>query len=206
MNYCTGEEGKKFEREFADACSAKHAVAVANGTVALELALRCLGIGPGDHVVTSGRTFVASASCIALLGATPVFADVDRNTQNISVDTIRAVLTPQTRALLVVHLGGNPCDMNAIAQFAQERKLFLIEDCAQAQCATHRGRAVGSFGHAAAFSFCTDKIMSTIGEGGMLTTNDTDLWRWASAFRDHGTRPGASARATNGNGFRWIMI
>ena len=204
VNYCTGEQGKAFEREFADACRTKHAVAVANGTVALELALRSVGIRSGDQVVTSSRTFCASASCIAMWGAIPVFADVDRDTQNVTVDTIRAVLTPESRAILVVHLGGNPCDMESIVQFARERNLFLIEDCAQAQGATYRGRPVGSFGHVAAFSFCQDKIMTTVGEGGMLTTNFSELWERASAFRNHGTHPQSSASTTNGNGFRWI--
>lgn len=204
VNYCIGDHGRQFEREFAEACRSKHAVAVANGTLALELALRCLGIRPGDHVVTSSRTFFASASCISMWGATPIFADVDRDTQNVTVDTIRAVLTPATRALLVVHLGGNPCDMDSIVQFAKERNLFLIEDCAQAQGATYRGRPVGSFGHAAAFSFCQDKIISTLGEGGMLTTNFSELWERASAFRDHGAKPGTASQPANGDGFRWI--
>jgi len=204
VNYCTGEQGRAFEREFADACATKQAVAVANGTLALELALRCLGIRAGDHVITSSRTFVASASCIAMLGATPVFADVHRDTQNVTLDTVRAVLTPETRAIIAVHLGGNPCDMDTLVQFAKERNLFLIEDCAQAQGATYRGRPVGSFGHAAAFSFCNDKIISSLGEGGMLTTNSTELWERASAFRDHGVQHGASAQPANGNGFRWI--
>ena len=139
-----------------------------------------------------------------MLGATPVFADVHRDTQNITVDTIRAVLSPETRAIIAVHLGGNPCDMDSIVQFAAERNLFLIEDCAQAQGATYRGRPVGSFGHAAAFSFCNDKIISSLGEGGMLTTNSPELWERASAFRNHGATHGASAQPANGNGFRWI--
>jgi hypothetical protein len=204
VNYWTGQQGRHFEREFADSCHAKHAVAVANGTVALELALRSIGIQSGDHVITSSRTFFASGSSIVMCGATPVFADVDRDSQNVTVDALRHVLTPKTRAILVVHLGGNPCDMESIVQFARERDLFLIEDCAQAQGATYRGRPVGSFGDAAAFSFCQDKIMSTLGEGGMLTTNSSELWERASAFRDHGTKYGETARPMNGNGFRWI--
>ena len=204
VNYCTGQQGRQFERKFADAYHTKHAVAVANGTVALELALRSIGNRPGDHVITSSRTFFASASCIVMCGAIPIFADVDRDTQNITLETIRAVLTPETRAILMVHLGGNPCDMEPIVQLAEERDLFLIEDCAQAQGATYRGRSVGSFGDAAAFSFCQDKIMSTLGEGGMLTTNSSELWERASAFRDHGTKYGETARPMNGNGFRWI--
>ena len=204
LNYTTGGQGRAFEREFADAYGTRYAVAVTNGTLALELALRCVGIRPGDHVITSSRTFVATASSIAILGATPIFADVDRDTQNLTVDTIRAVLTPETQAIIAVHLGGNPCDMDSLVQFAQERNLFLIEDCAQAQGATYRGRPVGSFGHAGAFSFCNDKIISSLGEGGMLTTNSSELWAQASAFRDHGTKADAPAQPANGNGFRWI--
>ena len=203
-NYTIGEQGRAFEREFAQACGTKHAIAVTNGTLALELALRCVGIRPGDHVVTSSRTFVVTPSCIALLGAIPIFADVDRDTQNITVDTIRAVLTPETRAISAVHLGGNPCDMDSLVQLAEDRNLLLIEDCAQAQGASHKGRPVGSFGVAAAFSFCNDKIISSLGEGGMLTTNSCKLWERASAFRDHGTNPRAYGQPANGNGFRWI--
>lgn len=203
-NYNTGEQGRVFEREFAKACGTSHAVAVANGTLALELTLRSVGIQPGDHIITSSRTFVATASCIPLLGATPIFADVHRDTQDITVDTIRAVLTPETRAIIAVHLGGNPCDMDSLVQFAEERNLLLIEDCAQAQGATYKGRSVGSFGDAAAFSFCNDKIISSLGEGGMLTTNSFEVWEGASAFRDHGTNPRASAQLANGSAFRWI--
>lgn len=203
-NYSTGKQGRAFEGEFAKACGTSYAVAVANGTLALELTLRCVGIQPGDHVITSSRTFVATASCIALLGATPIFADVHRDTQDITVDTIRAVLTPETRAIIAVHLGGNPCDMDSLVQFAEERNLLLIEDCAQAQGATYKGRPVGSFGDAAAFSFCNDKIISSLGEGGMLTTNSFEIWERAFAFRDHGTNPRALGQPANGNGFRWI--
>jgi len=204
VNYCTGQQGREFEHEFAVACACKHAVAVANGTVALELALRCLGIGAADHVVTSSRTFVASASCIAMLSATPIFADVDRDTQNITPETIREVLTPQTRAIVVVHLAGHPCEMDSILQLARERNLFVVEDCAQAQGATYRGRPVGSFGHVAAFSFCQDKITSTLGEGGMLTTSSSEMWQRAAAFRDHGQKLQATLVEQEHSGFRWV--
>lgn len=203
-NYTTGQQGRAFEREFAQTYGTKYAVAVANGTLALELALRSVGIRPGDHVITSSRTFVATASCVALLGATPLFADVDRDTQNFTVDTIDAVLTSQTRAIIAVHLGGNPCNMDSLVQFAEKHNLLLIEDCAQAQGATYKGRPVGSFGDAAAFSFCNDKIISSLGEGGMLTTNSFEIWERASAFRDHGTNPRSHSLPMNGNCFRWI--
>ena len=168
INQWTGKEVERFQEDFAEACGVKHVVALANGTVALELALRAYGIGPGDEVVASPRTFIASASCAVLQGAIPVFADVDRNSQNITAETIRKVLTPRTKAIVAVHLAGWPCEMDAIMALAAERNLIVIEDCAQAHGAKYRDRPVGSFGHAAAYSFCQDKIMTTGGEGGML--------------------------------------
>ena len=207
VNYCTGEQGRNFEQEFAEAAQCRHAVAVSSGTAALELALRSLEVRPEDDVITSSRTFIASASCIAMCGARPVFADVDRETQNITVETIRAALTPRTKAILVVHFGGWPCEMEPILKLASERNLFVIEDCAQAQGATCNGRAVGSFGDAAAFSFCQDKIMTTLGEGGMFTTNSSELFQRAFAFRDHGRSvrsalPSQTVQSTNR--FRWV--
>ena len=175
VNYWTGNEGREFEREFAEAVGCTHAVAVANGTVALELALKVLGVGNGDEVIVTPRTFMASASAIVNAGAKPVFADVDRESQNITADSIRPVLTERTRAIICVHLAGWPCDMDPIMDLAAERGLWVIEDCAQAHGARYKGRSVGSLGHVAAWSFCQDKIMTTGGEGGMLTTNDPEI-------------------------------
>lgn len=187
VNYWTGDEGRQFESEFAAFTgSHQHAIALANGTVALELALYALGIGPGDEVVVPSRTFIASATCAFMRGATPVVADVDRNSQTLTADTIRAVLSPRTRAVVAVHLAGWPCDMDAILELAREHRLKIVEDCAQAHGAAYKGRPVGSMGHVNAFSFCQDKIMTTGGEGGMLTTSDPDLWSRAWAFKDHG--------------------
>lgn len=204
VNYWTGEEGRRFEEEFAAYCGCRYAVAVANGTVALELALYALGIGPGDEVVTTSRTFIASASAVVMRGAIPVIADVDPESQNLTADTVRAVLTPRTRAIIAVHLAGWPCDMTALRALARERGLKLIEDCAQAQGATFRGEMVGSLGDVAAFSFCQDKIMTTGGEGGMLTTNDRDLWERAWSFKDHGKSFDAVYRRQHPPGFRWL--
>lgn len=186
VNYWTGEEGRLFEKEFAGFTGCKYAVAVANGTVALELALYALGIGPGDDVIVPSRTFIASASCVVMRGAMPVLADVDPVSQNITAETIRAVLTPRTKAVICVHLAGWPCDMDPILELANKHGLKVIEDCAQAHGATYKGRPVGSLGHVAAFSFCQDKIITTGGEGGMLTTNDKEVWEKAWAFKDHG--------------------
>jgi len=204
VNYWTGTEGRQFEQEFAAHCGVKHAIALANGTVALELALYALGIGPGDEVITTSRTFIASASCIVMRGATPVLADVDPDSQNITADTIRAVLTPRTKAIIAVHLAGWPCDMDPILAVAREHGLKVIEDCAQAHGATYKNRPVGSLGDVAAFSFCQDKIMTTGGEGGMLTTNDEALWRTAWAFKDHGKSYDAVFNRPHPPGFRWL--
>jgi hypothetical protein len=186
VNYWTGEEGRLFEQKFAQFVGTRHGIALANGTVALELALYVLGIGPGDEVITTSRTFIASASAIVMRGATPVIADVDRDSQNITAETIAAVLSDKTRAIIVVHLAGWPCEMDPIIELARAHDLKVIEDCAQAHGATYKGQRVGSIGDIGAFSFCQDKIMTTGGEGGMLTTNDTSLWERAWAFKDHG--------------------
>lgn len=192
-NYSYGAEGPAFEREFAAWCGARHALALANGTVALELALRGLGIGAGDEVVVTPRSFVASASAPLLVGARPVFADVDPDSQNLTPDSIRAVLTPRTRAVIVVHLAGWPCDMDGIMALAAERGIAVIEDCAQAHGAEWRGRRVGGFGDAAVFSFCHDKIISTGGEGGMLLTARDEVRERVDAWRRHGRDAKAAA-------------
>ena len=179
VNYWTGEEGRQFEVDFAKFCSTKHAVCLANGTLALELALQAMGVGGGDEVITTSRTFIASASCVVMRGARPVCVDVDRNSQNITTQTIQRAITPRTKAIIAVHLAGWPCDMDPILSLAAEHRLKVIEDCAQAQGATYKNRPVGSMGDAAAFSFCQDKIMTTAGEGGMLVTNDSALWERA---------------------------
>ena len=204
VNYWTGEHGRAFEREFAASVGAKHAVAVANGSVALELALHALGIRSGDEVIVPSRSFIASAACVLLRGARPVFADVDRNSGNLTAETICPRLSPRTRAIIAVHLGGWPCEMEAIVAIARKHKLKVIEDCAQAQGAMLRGKPVGSFGDAAAFSFCQDKIMTTGGEGGMVTTNDKVLWRAMWSFKDHGKSWDAVYEREHPPGFRWL--
>jgi dTDP-4-amino-4,6-dideoxygalactose transaminase len=204
VNYWTGDEGRQFEAEFAALTGCKHAIALANGTVALELALEVLGIGPGDEVIVPSRTFIASASCVVMRGARPVVADIDRNSQNVTADTIRAVLSPRTRAIIAVHLAGWPCDMDPILDVARKHQLKVVEDCAQAHGAAYKGRPVGSMGDVNAFSFCQDKIMTTGGEGGMLTTNDDDLWSRAWAFKDHGKSYDAVYHRHHPPGYRWL--
>jgi hypothetical protein len=204
VNYWTGQECAAFEREFAAYAGTRHAVALANGSVALELALHALGIGPGDDVVVTSRSFLASASCAVLRGARPVFADVDRASQNLTAETVRAVLTPATRAVIVVHLAGWPCDMDPILDLARSRGIKVIEDCAQSHGATYKGRPTGSLGDAAAISFCQDKIISTGGEGGMLLTNDHAVWERAWSYKDHGKSYDAMAARSRQPEVNWV--
>lgn len=204
VNYWTGRECREFECEFADWADASNAVALANGTLALDVALQALGVGPGDEVVVTPRTFLASASCVVTAGAAPVFADVDADSQNITAETIRAVLTPRTKAVICVHLAGMPCDMDPIMALADEKGLFVIEDCAQAHGARYKGRSVGSIGHVGAWSFCQDKIMTTGGEGGMVTTNDRALWSSMWSYKDHGKSWEAVYERQHPPGFRWV--
>ena len=204
VNYWTGTEGKEFEREFAAWCGTKHAVALANGTLALEACWRALGIGAGDEVIVTPRTFLASASSILNVGAVPVFADVDRDSQNITPETAVRVLTPKTRAILCVHLAGWPCEMEGFMALAKAHKLFLVEDCAQAHGAACHDKMVGSFGDISAWSFCQDKIMTTGGEGGMVTTDDHELWSRVWAYKDHGKSWEAVHEREHPPGFRWL--
>lgn len=204
VNYWTGEECRLFEKEYAAATGRRHGIAVANGTLALELALHAFGIGDGHEVITASRTYIASASCSAMRGARPVIADVDRDSQVMTADTIRAALTPATRAVVVVHLAGWPCPMDEIMALAAEREFIVIEDCAQAHGATYLGRPVGSFGHAAAFSFCQDKIITTGGEGGMLVLDDEEAWKRGWAYKDIGRDYDAVYHREHPPGFRWI--
>lgn len=204
VNYWTGTECRDFEREFASWCGATYAIALANGTLALDLALKGLGIGPGDEVVVTPRTFIASVSCVVNAGATPVFADVERDSGNLSAETIARVLTSRTKAVICVHLAGWPCDMDPIMALATQHSFRVIEDCAQAHGAQYKGRSVGSIGHLGAWSFCQDKIVTTGGEGGMVTTQDETIWRAMWAYKDHGKSYSAVYERTHAPGFRWL--
>ena len=204
VNQWTGPAVSDFERAFADYVGVKHAVAVSNGTVSLELVLRAWGIGPGDEVIVSPRSFLASASTIAFIGAIPIFADVDPDTQTISAQTVRAALSPRTRALMVVHLAGLPAEMDELMALANEHKLLVLEDCAQAHGAIYKGQMVGAIGHAGSFSFCQDKIMTLGGEGGMITTDDDELFRKVWELKDHGKSREAVFEREHPPGFRWL--
>ena len=204
VNYWTGQECREFEKEFASFSGTKYAVALANGTVALDVALKALQIGAGDDVIVTSRTFLASASSIVTAGANPIFADVELDSQNISRRTIEAVLTPNTKAIICVHLAGWMCDMDPIMQLASEKGLYVIEDCAQAHGAKYKGKPAGSIGHIAAWSFCQDKIMTTGGEGGMVTTNDEGLWKKMWSYKDHGKSYDSVYNKQHPPGFRWL--
>lgn len=204
VNYWTGDEGKLFEKEFAEYIGVNHCIAVMNGTVALEAALMALNIGPGDEVIVPCRTFIATASAVVKVGAKPVMADVNIDSQNITVETVQAVMTANTKAIIVVHLAGWPCDMASLSTFAKQHNIKLVEDCAQAIGATFNNKQVGAWGDVAAFSFCQDKIMSTGGEGGMIATNDAEIWQKIWAFKDHGKNYDAVYRKEHAPGFRWL--
>jgi dTDP-4-amino-4,6-dideoxygalactose transaminase len=204
VNYWTGQECRAFEEEFAAWAGTKHAIALANGSLALDAALKALGIGPGDEVVVTPRTFIASISCVVNAGATPVFADVEADSGNLSAATIARVLTPRTKAVICVHLAGWPCDMDPIMALAHTHGVKVIEDCAQANGARYKNKSVGSIGHIGAWSFCQDKIMTTGGEGGMVTTNDYALWSSMWSYKDHGKSYEAVYERQHPPGFRWV--
>ena len=204
VNYWTGTEGREFEKEFARWVGCEYAVALANGTVALDLAFKALGIGSGDEVIVTSRTFLASVSSIVTAGAVPVFADVSLDSQNITVERVREQVTAKTKAILCVHLAGWPCEMDGMMALAEECGLYVVEDCAQAHGAKYKSKSVGSIGHIGCWSFCQDKIMTTGGEGGMVTTNDHELWSKMWSYKDHGKSWDSVYEKDHPPGFRWL--
>lgn len=204
VNYWTGTEGRRFEEELAESAGTKYAIVLANGTVALEGALKAVGVGPGTEVITTSRTFLASATAAVSLGAVPRFADVDPVTQNITAETIEPLIGPKTRAIVAVHLAGWPCDMKAIVDLARRKNIAVVEDCAQANGARIDGKSVGSFGDVAAWSFCQDKIVTTGGEGGAITTDDYSIWNAIWSLKDHGKSFDVVYNRQHPPGFRWL--
>ena len=204
INYWTGSEGREFEKEFSKYVNVDYSVAVDNGTNALILAAHALGISKGDEVIMSPRTFVASAFSIMHLGAKPIFVDIDRNSQNMDASLIEQAITPNTKAIMAIHIAGWPCEMDIIQEICKEHNLYLIEDCAQAHGAQYNNQSVGSFGDINAWSFCQDKIMSTAGEGGMVTTNNKQLWEKVWSFKDHGKNYDTVYNKEHPPGFRWL--
>ena len=205
VNYWTGTVCREFEKEFAAYCGRKYGIAVANGSLALELALIAYNIGDGDEVIVTCRSFVASANCIIMRGATPVFADVDLDSQNILPESIKQKITSKTKAIICVHLAGWPCDMDAINAIAKEHNLVVIEDCAQAHGAMYHGKKVGALGNVAAFSFCQDKIMTCGGEGGMFVCDDEEIYKRCWSYTEHGKSLDAIARNDQPSGFHWLI-
>ncbi len=204
VNYWTGNQGKNFEVEFSNWIGAKKSIAVANGTLALDLALKALGIGSGDKVIVTPRSFIASVSSVVNAGAEPIFCDINRDSGNIDIDSIEDVITDDTKAIICVHLAGWPCDMDPIISLAKHRKIAVIEDCAQAHGATYKNRHVGTIGDIGCWSFCQDKIMTTGGEGGMVSTNSDDLWEKMWSYKDHGKNYYSVNSQNHPPGFRWV--
>ena len=202
-NYWTGKECKEFEKEFSKYHNSKYAIAVSNGSVALELALRSLNLKKGDEIIVTPRSFIISASCVLNLGLKPIFADINSN-GNLSLKGIKEAYNKNTKAIIIVHLNGLPCDMDSILSFVKKNKLFLIEDCSQAHGAIYKGKKVGTFGDVATWSFCQDKIISTGGEGGMILTNNKKLWLKIWAYKDHGKNYKKIFNKKHKIGFRWL--
>nr|WP_136252310.1 DegT/DnrJ/EryC1/StrS aminotransferase family protein [Ningiella ruwaisensis] len=204
VNYWTGNSGREFEKEFARFADSEYAVAVANGSVALDLAWKALDMPPGSEIIVTSRTFLASVSSIVLAGYVPVFADISRDSQNITYDTVKQCITEKTACILCVHLAGWPCEMDDLLKLAKEHHLYVVEDCAQAHGAKYKGRSVGSIGDIGAWSFCQDKIISTAGEGGMVTTNNKSYWEKIWSYKDHGKSYSAVYEQSHPPGFRWL--
>lgn len=204
VNYWTGDVTRSFEKQFAAYTGSAYGIALANGTVSLDLIFAALGVGAGDEVIVTPRTFLASASSIVTAGAIPVFVDVDRDTQNIRPECVAQAVTAKTKAILAVHLAGWACEMDELSAIADEHGLYLIEDCAQSHGGRYKGKSTGSLGIAGAWSFCQDKIMSTGGEGGIVTTSDEDLWSRMWSYKDHGKSWNAIYNREHKPGFRWL--
>ena len=204
VNYWTGNECREFEKEFAVWSNSKYAIALGNGTLALDSAFKALDLGVDDEVIVTARTYIASVTSIVNAGAIPIFADVDLNSQNITLETIRSMITSKTKAIVCVHLAGWPCEMDEIMDLANEFNLHVIEDCSQAHGAKYKGKSVGSIGNIGCWSFCQDKIMTTGGEGGMVTTNDKSLWSKMWSYKDHGKSYEAVYEKKHPDGFRWV--
>ena len=204
VNYWTGDLCKQFESNFSDYISSPYCISVTNGTVALELSLLALGFAPGDEVIVTPRSFIASVSSVVRSGARPIFADVDVRTGNLTADTIRPHINSRTKAVLCVHLGGLPCDLSPIMDLCDEFNLKLIEDCSQAHGAQYNNSHVGTFGDIGIWSFCQDKIMSTGGEGGMISCKSTSLWNKIWSLKDHGKSFHSVFHKQHPQGFRWL--
>jgi len=202
-NYWTGKECKKFEKEFSNYHNVKYSITVSNGSVALEIALKALGLKKYDKIIVTPRSFVISASCVLNLGLRPIFSDVDDN-GNLHINGIKKVYNKNIKAIIIVHLNGLACDLDPILSFVKKNKIYLIEDCSQAHGAIYKYKKVGSFGDISTWSFCQDKIISTGGEGGMISTNNKKLFLKSWSLKDHGKNYESVLYKKNKTGFRWL--
>tara|TARA_B100001109_G_C18852983_1_gene470251 strand:+ start:171 stop:1328 length:1158 start_codon:yes stop_codon:yes gene_type:complete len=204
VNYWTGQECKKFEEEFAKWSDCKFAISLSNGSVALELALKSLDLKPSDEVIVTPRSFIASVTCVLNAGAKPIFSDIDFQSGNLNAELISEKITSNTKAIICVHIGGIPCDMDPIMKLAKKNNLIVIEDASQAHGAKYNGKSVGSIGDIGTWSFCQDKIITTGGEGGMITTNNKNIWKKIWSMKDHGKNYDLVSKKPNKPGFRWL--
>ena len=204
VNYLNGKEGLKFEKNFSKFTGSKYSIAISNGTNALELVLKAINLKPKDHVIVTSKSFIASASCVVSVGAVPVFADIDINSQNISIDFIKKIINKKTKAIICVHLGGWPCDMKNLVKICKKNKIKLIEDCSQAHGAKIKNKSVGTFGDFGTWSFCNDKIISTGGEGGMITTNSYKNYQNIWSLKDHGKNKKKYFNISSNYSFRYL--
>ncbi len=204
INYWTGGNGKSFENEFTSWCGTKRSIALANGSLALSAAYQAIGLNKYDEVITTPRSFVATALEAYIKGAKPVFADVDINSGNITAKTIEPLITSRTKAIAVVHIGGWPANMLEILSLANENNIFVVEDCSQAHGAKINNRSVGSFGDIGTWSFCQEKIISTGGEGGMITTNNEELFSKIQTFKDHGKNLNLMQKKADSKSYRFL--
>ena len=203
VNYWTGNQCKKFEKEFSNYLGNKYSVAVSNGSVALEIALKALNLNKDDEIIVTPRSFVISASCVLNLGLKPIFSDVDDN-GNLSIEGIKKVFNKNTKVIIAVHLNGLVCDLDPILKFVKKRNIFLIEDCSQAHGAVYKDKKAGSFGDISTWSFCQDKIISTGGEGGMISTNKKKLWLKIWSLKEHGKNYNDVFFKKHKLGFKWL--
>ena len=204
VNYWTGDEGRRFESAFAKWLGLRQAVSVANGTAALHLALQALGVGRGDEVICTPYSFVASSTCAYNAGATPVYADVGPD-HMLTAETIAKVITRRTKAIVVVHLFGQVADMRSIMHLARERKIFVIEDCAQCLGGRYYGRKVGTLGDVGCFSFCQSKHITTGGEGGMVCTRSVKVADNVRSLREHGWKVGSQPKFFDRVGYNFRL-